>query len=399
MTIHPAKHPTGSYLIQLLASVLHGKTPPSLTPELDLGALYKLAARHNVANMAYYGLIKLDPLPPPAILKPFQDARNKALAREARQELEVCQVLSAFEENQIKHMPLKGYIIKNVYPRPDMRLMADIDILVEESKLNKAKGIMLALGYTAVSDSGNHDVYHKKPVMNIELHRALIAKRYIDLYTYFGTGWERAVLREGENYHYVMSWEDFYIYLIGHMAKHYQNAGTGIRSVIDVWVYKNHFQNQLNCSYIQNELEKSGLYDFTKNMEGLSECWFDGRESNEHYEAITEFILTNGTYGTGRQATLSSFMKTRNDNDSFLTAKLKFTGRILFPGRQHMAILFPCLDKFPFLLPFCWLIRGVRTVLFKPASIKHRLGNAASLTEVRSAEMETIQRQSGLSGL
>ncbi len=395
MTVDSGKPKVGHYLIALLAAVLHGKNPPPLPPELDLEKLYKLAAWHHVANMAYYGLIRLDPLPPPAVMKPFQEARNLALVKEARQELEVGQLVMALEAHQIKHLPLKGFIIKHLYPQPDMRLMADIDILVEESQLQAAKEVMLALGYTAFSEGANHDVYHKMPVMNIELHRALIAKSYPDLHAYFGAGWERAVLKEGTNYHYQMTREDFYIYLLGHMAKHYRNAGTGIRSVMDVWVYKNQLQNQLDWSYIQTELRKAGLFDFAQNMETLAECWFDGREYSEEYLALTQFILTSGTYGTRRRAAVNRLIKEKDAEDSFYFAKLKYTLRILFPERQHMAILFPILNQRPFLLPFTWVIRGVRTVLFKPVRIKRRLGDAVSLTENHSAEMEKIQRLSG----
>jgi len=182
MKENPARPMVGSYLIALLASILKGESPPPMPAGLPMDKLYQLAAWHNVANMAYYGLLKLDPLPPESILKSFKQARSKALAKEARQEFEVQQILAAFEEKQLKHMPLKGFIIKHLYPQPDMRLMADVDILVEADKLKAAREIMLTLGYTSVHEGGNHDVYHKMPVMNIELHRALIAKSYHDLY-------------------------------------------------------------------------------------------------------------------------------------------------------------------------------------------------------------------------
>lgn len=395
MKENPARPMVGDYLIALLASVLQGEIPPPMPAGLPMEKLYQFAAWQSVANMAYYGLSKLEPLPPEPIMESFKQARSKALAKEARQELEVRQILAAFEEQQIKHMPLKGFIIKHLYPQPDMRLMADVDILVKTDKLKAARDIMLNLGYTAVHEGGNHDVYHKLPVMNIELHRALIAESHHDLYAYFGTGWQRAVLQAGKNYSYEMSREDFYIYLLAHMAKHYRGGGTGIRSVMDVWVYKKHYQDSLDWDYTRSELAKAGLADFAENMEGLSECWFDGREINEHYQEMTAFVLSNGTYGTAQNAALSRFIKTRNASDSFRVARLKYTLRIFFPNREHMTILFPFLQKLPFLLPLCWVVRGLRTVLLRPANIKHRILDTVSLTETKSTQREKIQRQSG----
>jgi len=386
------KQITGRYLIALLAAVLHSEVPPPIPPELDLGRLYKLAAWHSVAGMAYYGLSRLEPLPISENMKAFQEARNKGLAREARQELETRQILSALQEQHIKCMPLKGYIIKNLYPQPDMRLMADVDILVEESQLGKVGELMLSLGYSSEHTGGNHDVYYKQPVMNIELHRALIAESYNDLYAYFGSGWDRTSLPAGSSYRYEMSNEDFYIYLLAHMAKHYRGGGTGIRSVMDVWVYNQHYKNQLDWNYVKTELKKAGLYDFAQSMEALSESWFNPETSNEIQQEMTAFVLANGTYGTIQNVAINKLIQGKKDRDSFTTAKVKYILRILFPNRQHMTILFPFLQKLPGLLPICWVLRGMRTILFRRENIRRNLGTIPSLTPSSVEQMKKIQQ-------
>ena len=384
--------PEGRYLIALLSAVLHKEIPPPLPPELDLERLYKLAAWHSVANMACYALNRLEPLPPPEIMKHFREARNKGIAKEARQELEVELILSALEEKQIKCMPLKGYIIKNLYPQPNMRLMADVDILVEEGQLEKAGEIMLSLGYTAEHTGGNHDVYYKRPVMNIELHRALIAEDNSKLFAYFGNGWERTRPAAGSNFRYEMSNEDFYIYLLAHMAKHYRGCGTGIRSVMDVWVYNQHYKDQLDWNYTNTELEKAGLHDFAQSVKELSDQWFDGKVAKEINQEMSAFILTNGTYGTTRNAAINRFIQGKKDHDSFTMAKVKYTLRILFPNRQHMTILFPILHKLPFLLPVCWALRGIRTVMFRRDNIRLNLGNISYLTRSSVEDLKKIQQ-------
>ena len=383
--------PEGYYFIALLAAVLHNQVPPPLPPGLDLERLYKLAVWHSVANMACYALLRLETLPAPDVMKPFQQARSRGIAKEARQELEVGLILSALEDHRIKCIPLKGYIIKNLYPQPDMRLMADVDILIEASQLEKAGEIMLSLGYTAEHIGGNHDVYYKRPVMNIELHRALFAESNDVLYNYFGTGWERARLTAGSSYRYEMSSEDFYIYLLAHMAKHYRGGGTGIRSIMDVWVYTRHYKDQLDWNYINTELEKAGLYDFAQSMQELSEQWFGGDITREINQEMSTFILANGTYGTIRNAAINRFIQGKKDQDSFTMAKVKYSLRILFPNLQHMIILFPILDKLPFLLPVCWALRGIRTVLFRRENLRLNLGNISAITESSIEQMKKRQ--------
>lgn len=382
---------TGRYLIMLLAAVFNRKIPPPIPPEIDMEHLYQLAARHSVANMACYGLQRLEVLPAPNIMKPFLEVRNQAIAREARQELEVGLILSALEKNQIKCMPLKGYIIKHLYPRPDMRMMADVDILLEEKQLKKAGQIMLNLGYTAEHSGGNHDVYYKRPVMNIELHRALIPESNRDLYNYFGSGWGRVKPIAGSSFCYEMSREDFYIYLLAHMAKHYRGGGTGIRSVMDVWVYNQHYKEQLEQNYLDSQLKKTGLYDFAKRMEALSEQWFSLEANQDIDQEMSAFIVANGTYGTTRNAAVNKFIQGKKDRDSFTMAKVKYTLRILFPDRQHMTILFPFLQKLPILMPLCWVIRGIRTVMFRRENIKLNLNNIRYVTKVKVNQMKKLQ--------
>lgn len=383
---------TSSYLITLLAAVLHDQIPPPLPPELDLDRLYKLAAWHSVANMAYYGLSRLEPILAPEIMKQFRNARNKCLAREARQELEVELILAALEEKQIKYMPLKGYIIKNLYPQPDMRLMSDVDILVKADQLQKAGETMLSLGYTAEHIGGNHDVYYKRPVMNIELHRALIAENNSRLHAYFGSGWQRTRLVNGSSYRYELCREDFYIYLLGHMAKHYRGGGTGIRSVMDVWVHNRHYKDQMDWSYINTELEKAGLLAFAKSMKKLSEQWFNEEADQEMDQEMTAYILANGTYGTTRNAAMNKFIQGKKEGDSFTLAKVKYALRIFFPDIHHMTILFPFLQKSPFLLPLCWALRGIRTLIFRRENIRLNLGSIFTITKSSVEKMNNLQQ-------
>ena len=384
---------TVSYLISLLASVIKNDCPPSAPFDLNFEDLYKLASQHSVANIAYYGLAKLDPIPPSEFLNHFKSSCYAAILQETQQEAEVGKLILAFEEQQIKYMPLKGYIIKHLYPEPDMRTMGDIDILVDETQLKKARDIMLALNYTEGPPQSYHDVYYKNNV-NIELHHALVSKKAAALYAYFGTGWERARLKLGSSFEYEMSLEDDYIYMIGHMAKHYQTTGLGIRYILDVWVYKRYYMNQINWNYIDNELKRAGLYDFNKRMEALSEYWFDGNSSNIFSKEIAEFVLSNTTHGSRNNKTLNILLKGKG-NKSVKWLKFKYILWVLFPDMKTMAEKFPLVQKFPFVLPIFWIYRGIETLSTNRSLIKFNLDEISSLTDLEAEKMKQVQSKSG----
>lgn len=380
------------YLITLIASVLKSTSSPSIPSSLDIKQLYKLACLHSVANLAYYGLIKLDPLPPSNIIKLFQNSCYAAVLQEALQQAETEKILSALEENQIKYMPLKGYIIKHCYPNPDMRTMGDVDILIEESQLGRVGDIMLDLGYDAISTGGNHDVYYKKPVIVIELHRALVSDTHTNLYAYLGSGWNRAILKGGYHYQYEMSKEDFYIYMLAHTAKHYQSGGIGVRSVMDVWVYNQQFSIQMDWDYIYTELRKFGLLGFGQIMVTISEQWFGEKHNKEYYPEISSFILSSGTHGTE----INQLIQNKKDTDSLTTFKLSYTFKHLFPNKQIMVAFFPFLQNMPFLLPLCWILRGFKTLFFSRYKIKKIFNNLFAMSKSKAMQMKKIKKQSGL---
>ena len=94
-------------------------------------------------------------------------------------------------------MPLKGAVLKDLYPKHDMRQMADNDILFDVTCQKEIRDYFVSHGYEVISYAkGNHDVYEKPPVYNFEMHTALFgaghnevwAKYYENVktfYTYF----------------------------------------------------------------------------------------------------------------------------------------------------------------------------------------------------------------------
>lgn len=105
--------------------------PPDPPKEIDWEKLSMLSAQHSVSNMAWYGLKNLDHdnKPPKEMLEKFRNDYNKAAGKEAMQYIMLEKILKTFEENHIPCIPLKGCLLKYLYPHPNMRLMADVDIL------------------------------------------------------------------------------------------------------------------------------------------------------------------------------------------------------------------------------------------------------------------------------
>lgn len=386
------------YLIHLLSAVLKDIQPQNPPDKLNWENLYKLAVWHGVSNMVCYGVSRLtcDNQPTQDILKKFQNDRKKAVAREATQHIAVEQILEAFEEKGIASMPLKGCLVKYLYPLPDMRLMADIDIFFKTEQAEKVKKIMLEQGYTVKHEGGNHDVYYRQPYMNIEMHHRLISEDSSYSGDYLNKTWDRAVLKPGCRHTYEFSHEDFYIYLLIHLTKHYTGGGTGVRSFLDIWLYKERYKAEMDWDYIQAELNEINLREFAENVLGLCEVWFGNMESNALYEEMTEYVIYSGVYGIRKHAVVSSMGIKSSKKHSVRMAKCLYSLKLFFPSLDTMIIQYPFLEALPSLLPACWVLRGIRCIVFKRKHTLQMINNVHSVSEEDMIKIESLHKKAGL---
>ena len=165
-------------MIYLLSCAVNGITPDTARVQaIDLEQLYRLAKFHTVRAAVCIALEKAGVHEPH-----FHESYKKAIRKNIYLDTERAAIISSFEEQSIWYMPLKGSVLKDLYPENGMREMADNDMLYDAEKQQEVMEIMLSHGYTAKSvGESNHDVYMKPPVLNFELHTALFSLPTLNL--------------------------------------------------------------------------------------------------------------------------------------------------------------------------------------------------------------------------
>lgn len=163
--------------------------------------------------------------------------------------------------------------------------------------------IMLEHGYTAESVGvSHHDVYMKQPVLNFELHTALFCDKHAEpLYRYYADIQRLLIKDEGNNYGYHFSDEDFYVFMTAHEWKHYNGGGTGIRSLLDCYVYCKIKGDNLDWNYITEQCKQLEIADFEQERRQLTVKVFSADTLPDLNDAETDLLmyyLTSGTYGT-----------------------------------------------------------------------------------------------------
>ena len=378
-------------IITLVRNALKGERN-TLPEGFNLVAAIPIAKSHQILTMLYYGAQALGLSNDPAL----QTAFNKVcmfIAKDTKQAFAINKLIESFDKNDIEYMPLKGTILKGLYPRSDMRIMGDADILIRLEQYEKIEPILIGQGFEKVLES-DHEISFKSRNLFLELHKRIIPSYNKDYYEYFGDGWSLAHKEKENSCRYQMTPEDTFIYLFTHLAKHYRDGGIGIRHVTDIWVYLNK-NPQLDKAYIEKQLSKLCLLEFYKNLLDTITVWFEEKESTPITDFITEVIFGSGAYGTHQAHLVASTVRLMNNDDAD-KARSRRALQILFPKYKNMAIRYPVLKKAPILLPLFWVVRGIETLIFNPKKIKTNKKNIDALTDDKITDYQKALNFVGL---
>lgn len=351
-------------IIYLCSCAIEG-TAPELSKIHNLDHLYKASQKHMLTAMV--GLVLQDA---GISSRCFKNAVALASYRAILFEHDLDLITSALEKAEIWYMPLKGTVIKKLYPGFAMREMCDQDILFDAARAEDVRAIMEKLGFKATSyGETNDDDYSKPPVSYVEMHRSLFDqihdKRFYEYYKNVKT---KLVTAEGSKYCFCFTPEDFYIFMISHEYKHYRQSGTGLRSLLDTYIYLR--SNVLDFCYVTNEMEKLGISDFEKQNRNLSLCLFSGQTLTEIQERMLDYIIYSGTFGTSQHNIENKVIESGG--------KWKYIIRRLFgpigkddPFRESFINKYKLFFKYPFLLPLLPSYRFCKAILNNPGYIKN----------------------------
>lgn len=368
------KKSTSDYLIELLRAAIRDEAPKEKPEDVDWDELLKLAVYHKVEEMAFYSVAKLHEKPEGESAQRWLRQHEKNQIVDMVQQGEAEAIIKEASAAGIDILPLKGAIMKSMYPRPEFRQMGDLDYLVDKARINEMMPVMEKLGYTAddVGLDASHDVYGKPPYMEVEIHRRLLPPTE-ENHWHTDNIWER-LLPDKDNEHLLhMTWEDYYLYHLLHFEKHYSMGGSGIRSIIDQYYLIKYYGDVIDWDYINQILPKMNYVEFEKMCRGLADAWFGDGKMTDELEGPAEFIINSGAFGTFEQYQKWSYERYKREQG--IKSKRGFFFRRMFMERERMEFIYPCLKKCPWLLPFCWIHRLFKAVLFNRGRVKMEMDN------------------------
>ena len=364
-------------IIALVKSALTGEKA-EISENFDWDNALNTAKKHQILPMLYYGVQYSGITPPAEIMQFLELATFKNISVSQNQLYALEQIYKAFDENEIDYMPLKGSVLKFVYPKPEMRPMGDADILIRQEQYEKIRILMQKSGFTEGRESSYDYAWDKPSTLHLELHKHLVPVNYKDFYSYYDNPWRLA--HNVKNNRYILNDEDNYIFIFTHYAKHYRARGIGIRHILDIYVFLSQNKN-MNFSYIDKELEKMGLLKFYKSTIHTINVWFGEEHADTISDFITNKIFSSGSFGKSEYLNISNAVITSKSAKSLRGIKFKQLFDMIFLPYSNMCLLYPCLKKIPVLLPIFWVVRAVYAVFNKRKRIGYHIKNLKSLTD------------------
>lgn len=332
----------GRYIVELVSAVLAGREPDAKPENLPVKAIYRMTKLHNLDCIVYDGMKRIAGEADADLMEEWANRNTICAAQGIMQQREAKNLVKELPARGIRVLPLKGSILKEFYPQARYRQMADVDILIDRKNMEKAHTVMKELGYQYKGGDSEDtvDKYYKPPCVSIEMHSHLMHyhaenhKKYLDI-------WERC---KEENGVYHMNWDDYYLFLMEHFAKHFNESGSGIRFVLDIYIFLEAKKQELHPEYLKKKQKELGLEEFCREMEEIAYRWFDGRPEirDSKYETV---ILLAGIFGIRQWAYAGQQKKYLEKYKNPRIAKGMYLLGRLFPDYHAMAAQYPFLRK------------------------------------------------------
>lgn len=336
------------YFLHLLKCGLKSEKPEEPPVGIDFEAIFELAKKQDVENIVFLSIDQLENNIDSNLYSIWQEAYYKRMKYSAFQDMALEELIEAFTKAGIDCMPLKGSVIKNYYPSPDLRSMGDIDFLVREQNRQVVRDIMHNIGYEDdILDDGQVDAFKKGKLTYIEIHYDFSAENHV-MHEIFTIDWDKLVPTKIEHL-YEMTFEDLYFFNTGHYVKNMHNKGMGLRGIVDTYVLWNRLSDDEKAS-LTKRFDEIEILDFNSKLVKIAEMWFNDAEDDGTLDTVQEYLMARLTYGDDK--TLRVLQTLYADQTSSNT---EYVLKKVFPSTNSLYSRYNIQYKCFILIPFLWL--------------------------------------------
>lgn len=376
------------YMLMLLEAIINQKPVQALRRYVNWERILSVSDYQNIVGLVYLGTLGIEKeISEECGQQFYQKYRKGLLLYESYKKAEEV-ILWQLERYGIDALLLSDSSVGELYPLPEMASLSQIEILVDKKNLPQIYRLMRDMDYEQEQDRlGSGDVYVRVPGIRVVFYGEIpiankVLKRYfsgpVRKYLRMETcsqqdnpsgkvPWAAEFYSAKYRYIHILSDEEEYMYRVGKLVELYLTGILKIRDVLEFWLFRNVLDEAFSWKAVKELLEKAKWTQFVHQADVLSSLWFEEGVRLQYGIALEleEYILLHGQENKHLDKMLLPHEKVRLDfyrrdrEEEWSLKKREW----MFPPRDYMCQFFPVLDKFPFLLVFCWGIRYVRILI------------------------------------
>lgn len=324
--------------------------------------IFRQSDYHHVIGPVYFAMLGLRKGISEELTEKFYQRYKKGLLLEEAYRAAEQTILWSMEQNRIPVLCLKGTESCRRYPKEEMGFTGSLEFLIDEKNREKVRQKMLEMDYEEGENRiGAGMFFTRVPGIKILFYTSVFMESNV-LKKHFSIPAKGQIAVKTRPFVYRLTGEGRYLYFIGRLAELYMIRELRIRDILDFYLFRKSGDLEEQMEFSDKVLEKSGLSLFARQVEILSELWFGTKpeEADQKTYGLEDSILLQEEKELSFWSELLPYKKwdgldfyRRNREEEWKRKRREW----LFPSKEYMKQLFPVLDKLPFLLCFCWLIR------------------------------------------
>ncbi|UZQ50364.1 nucleotidyltransferase family protein [Clostridium kluyveri] len=374
-------------LVHLLAAAIRGENiNNNRLNNINWNKIFKLAKEQDIYSMLYPVIKNIydNWMPKNEIIFEWKKATILASLRQAQNINGLGSVLINFNKAKIQVVGLKGLVLRDFYPVKEFRTMSDSDLLVHIEDLDKARSIILGLGYFERVRGPKDIVFLHKSFLPIELHWQLLDKKRFKNTNYLEKSiWENTQeINIGGSVILTPSLENQILYLCLHMASHFMYSGFGLRQLCDLVVLVESQEDKINWNRFYENVKKYKIENFIKaifevcrrlfRMDIPKVLYDKDLENIKYIDMIIQNIFVGGVHG-GIYGTVNwgpvynnilYYYKSNKQSDN-IVVKAKYMVGLLFLTSHKLPERYSYAKQHRMFLPIAWVHRLIRGIFRK----------------------------------
>ncbi len=356
------------YMLLLLTAVVNQKPVQRLKRAVGWETILKVSDFHNIINIIYLGILGMEKdISEDCELQFYQGYKRELLLSESYRKAEEV-IMWQLERYKIDALFLTDTSIEELYVKPEMAYIGQIEILVEKKELPQIHRFMRDMDYEQQEDRVRKGtVYTRVPGVRVVFYDCMPTENKV-LRRHFSEPVKKYGHLGNYKYIHILSREDKYLYRVARLVESYITGMLKIREILDFWQFQKTLDETFHFRMTAEIVEKADWQEFVAQAGVLATLWFEDGVRQQYGLALEleEYIISRGQENKHLDKVLLPNEKARLDfywrdrEEEWAVRKREW----LFPSREYMFQFFPILGKYPFLLVFCWLIRDFRFLKF-----------------------------------